>query len=115
MTLILGFGFLFGQMVAWRSLRVEGFYLERNPSSAFFYLLTGTHALHLTVGLIALTGNGRSTLAENADVVLDVTVEREACPLNLAPTTSTTAMLALMDALAVAAMRLRPTDYPFVL
>src|SRR5437763_348185 len=43
-TLILGFGFLFGQMVAWRGLRVEGFYLERNPSSAFFYLLTGTHA-----------------------------------------------------------------------
>ena len=54
MTLVLGFGFLFGQMVAWRTLRVEGFYLERNPSSAFFYLLTGTHALHLTVGLIAL-------------------------------------------------------------
>jgi len=54
MTLVLGFGFLFGQMIAWRSLRVAGFYLERNPSSAFFYLLTGTHALHLTVGLIAL-------------------------------------------------------------
>jgi cytochrome c oxidase subunit 3 len=54
LTLVLGFGFLFGQMIAWRTLRVEGFYLERNPSSAFFYLLTGTHALHLTVGLIAL-------------------------------------------------------------
>src|SRR5438270_7111804 len=37
-TLVLGFGFLFGQMVAWRSLQVQGFYLERNPGSAFFYL-----------------------------------------------------------------------------
>lgn len=61
----------------------------------------------LGVKLVAVTGNGASTLAENADVVLDVSVEREACPLNLAPTTSTTAMLALMDALAVGAMHVR--------
>jgi arabinose-5-phosphate isomerase len=61
----------------------------------------------LGVKLIAVTRSRRSTLAENAEVVLDVSVEREACPLNLAPTTSTTAMLALMDALAVAAMRAR--------
>ncbi|MFN3650823.1 MAG: SIS domain-containing protein [Armatimonadota bacterium] len=61
----------------------------------------------LGVGLIAVTGKPGSTLAEAADVVLDVSVEREACPLNLAPTTSTTAMLALMDALAVAAMSVR--------
>jgi arabinose-5-phosphate isomerase len=59
------------------------------------------------VRLIAVTGNPHSTLADNADAVLNVAVEREACPLNLAPTTSTTACLALMDALAVAAMRLR--------
>jgi len=61
----------------------------------------------LGVTLVALTGNLGSTLAETADVALDVSVEREACPLNLAPTTSTTAMLALMDALAIAAMRVR--------
>lgn len=59
------------------------------------------------VKLIAVTGNLGSTLAEAVDVVLDVSVEREACPLNLAPTTSTTTMLALMDALAVGAMHVR--------
>ena len=51
--------------------------------------------------LIALTGNPRSTLAKHSDVVLDVSVKREACSLNLAPTASTTAMLAMGDALAV--------------
>ena len=51
--------------------------------------------------LIALTGNPRSTLAKHSDVVLDVRVTREACSLNLAPTSSTTAMLAMGDALAV--------------
>src|SRR3989338_6819962 len=51
--------------------------------------------------LIALTGNPRSTLAKHSDVVLDVSVKREACSLNLAPTSSTTAMLAIGDALAV--------------
>lgn len=61
----------------------------------------------LGVPLVGMTGKPASTLGENADVVLDVSVEREACPLNLAPTTSTTAMLALMDALAVAVMQAR--------
>ena len=56
----------------------------------------------LDLPLIALTGNMRSTLARAADVVLDVSVAEEACPLNLAPTASTTAALALGDALAVA-------------
>ena len=51
--------------------------------------------------LIALTGNVRSGLAKHSDVVLDVSVTREACSLNLAPTASTTAMLAMGDALAV--------------
>jgi arabinose-5-phosphate isomerase len=51
--------------------------------------------------LIALTGNARSTLAQHSDVVLDVSVTKEACSLNLAPTSSTTAMLAMGDALAV--------------
>lgn len=62
---------------------------------------------HLRVRLVAVTGNLGSTLACNADATLDVSVSREACPLNLAPTTSTTTMLALLDALAVAAMRVR--------
>lgn len=53
-------------------------------------------------GLIAMVGNTKSTIARNADYVLDVSVKREACPLGLAPTTSTTAMLAMGDALAVA-------------
>jgi len=57
--------------------------------------------------LIALTGNPQSTLASLADVVLDARVEKEACPLNLAPTASTTAALALGDALAIAALDAR--------
>lgn len=52
--------------------------------------------------IIAMTGNVDSTLAKHSDVVLDVAVKKEACPLNLAPTASTTAMLAMGDALAVA-------------
>lgn len=57
--------------------------------------------------LVAVTGNPGSTLAAAADIVLEIGVEREACPLNLAPTTSTTVMLALGDALAVAVMQER--------
>jgi arabinose-5-phosphate isomerase len=57
--------------------------------------------------LIAMTGNAESTLAAQADVHLYAGVEIEACPLNLAPTASTTAALALGDALAVALMRAR--------
>jgi arabinose-5-phosphate isomerase len=57
--------------------------------------------------LIALTGNPTSTLAQLADVVLDTRVDKEACPLNLAPTASTTAALALGDALAVALLDAR--------
>lgn len=59
------------------------------------------------VGLIALTGKPQSTLAKAADVVLDVSVPKEACPLNLAPTASTTATLAMGDALAVALLDAR--------
>lgn len=56
----------------------------------------------LGVPMIAVTGNQHSTLARQADVHLSVAVEKEACPLNLAPTASTTVTLALGDALAVA-------------
>ena len=51
--------------------------------------------------LITVVGNHNSTLAKHADIILDASVEKEACPLGLAPTTSTTAALALGDALAV--------------
>jgi arabinose-5-phosphate isomerase len=61
----------------------------------------------LGVTLIAMTGGPRSTLAVHADMVLDSGVEKEACPLNLAPTASTTAQLALGDALAVALLDAR--------
>src|SRR4051812_8843641 len=57
--------------------------------------------------IIALTGNPRSFLAQNAHVVLDASVEQEACPLNLAPTSSTTAMLVLGDALAMVLLEAR--------
>ena len=59
------------------------------------------------VALIALTGSLDSELARHADVVLDCSVEQEACPLNLAPTASTTAQLAMGDALAVALLDAR--------
>jgi arabinose-5-phosphate isomerase len=57
--------------------------------------------------LVAMTGSPDSTLARHADIVLDCGVEKEACPLNLAPTASTTAQLALGDALAVALLDAR--------
>ncbi len=56
------------------------------------------------VSLISIVGNTRSTLARRSDVVLDASVEREACPLNLAPTNSTTVALAIGDALAMTLM-----------
>jgi arabinose-5-phosphate isomerase len=61
----------------------------------------------LGVTLVAITGGADSTLAKHADVVLDSSVDKEACPLNLAPTASTTAQLAWGDALAVALLDAR--------
>jgi arabinose-5-phosphate isomerase len=66
------------------------------------------------VPLIAMTGGLQSSLARHADVVLDCSVDKEACPLNLAPTASTTAQLAMGDALAVALLDARgfkPEDF----
>ncbi|MGN0003368.1 MAG: SIS domain-containing protein [Sphingobacterium composti] len=64
--------------------------------------------------LVGIVGNLNSFLAQQADYVLDTTVEREACPNNLAPTTSTTAQLAMGDALAVCLQTLRQfTDRDF--
>jgi arabinose-5-phosphate isomerase len=59
------------------------------------------------IALIALTGRPQSTLATTADIHLDVSVSQEACPLGLAPTSSTTASLAMGDALAVAVLQAR--------
>lgn len=59
------------------------------------------HLKHLGIPIIAMTGNASSNLASISDVVLDVSVECEACPFNVVPTTSTTATLALGDALAM--------------
>lgn len=64
--------------------------------------------------IIAMSGNGKSTLAKHADIWLDIAVEREVCPNNLAPTTSTLATMAMGDALAVAlieATQFKPTDF----
>lgn len=63
--------------------------------------------LHRGVSVIAIVGNTNSTLAARADIVLDASVDKEACPLNLAPTTSTTVALAIGDALAMAVMESR--------
>ncbi|CAN5912305.1 arabinose-5-phosphate isomerase KdsD [soil metagenome] len=65
------------------------------------------HLRRVNVTLIAITGNNESVLAKNSDIVLNVKVEREACPLNLAPTSSTTAMLVLCDALAMVLLEAR--------
>jgi len=61
----------------------------------------------LSIPIIALTGRTQSTLAKNSDVVLDVSVAEEACPLGLAPTSSTTAALAMGDAVAIALLQKR--------
>ena len=66
------------------------------------------------VAVIAIVGNVDSTLARQSDVVLDASVDKEACPLNLAPTTSTTVALAIGDALAMTLMEdrgLTPEDF----
>jgi arabinose-5-phosphate isomerase len=68
----------------------------------------------LGVPIVLLTGGPGSTLARQCEVVLDVSVAEEACPMNLAPTSSTTAALAMGDALAMALLEvrgLRPEDY----
>ena len=59
------------------------------------------------VAIVAIVGNITSTLARRADFVLDASVDKEACPLNLAPTTSTTVALAIGDALAMTVMKVK--------
>ncbi|HEY2961166.1 MAG TPA: KpsF/GutQ family sugar-phosphate isomerase [Pyrinomonadaceae bacterium] len=69
---------------------------------------------HRGVPLIAIVGNVNSTVARNADVVLDASVDKETCPFNLAPTASTTVALAIGDALALTVMQMKgltPEDF----
>lgn len=66
------------------------------------------------IPLIVMTGNQNSTLAKQADIFINIAVKKEACPLQLAPTSSTTATLAMGDAIAVALMKarnFRPDDF----
>lgn len=74
------------------------------------------HLKHRNVPTIAILGNLNSTLAQQATIALDASVDREACPLNLAPTTSTTVALAIGDALAMSLMQLKqitPEEFAF--
>lgn len=71
-SLLLGFGFLASQLLAWRELVGQGIYLATNPHSSFFYLLTGLHALHLIGGILGLIylalRAGRASVAAAAAV-----------------------------------------------
>jgi arabinose-5-phosphate isomerase len=75
--------------------------ISKSGSTEEFYTLVPI-LKRLETPIVAMTGNQHSPLAERADVVLDVSVEQEACPHDLAPTASTTAALVMGDALAVA-------------
>ena len=80
--------------------------LSKSGASDELFALVG-HLKRLGVPIIALTGNPESALARQSDVVLDVSVTEEACPETLAPTASTTAALALGDALAVTLLEVK--------
>lgn len=77
MTLVLGLLFLFGQWTAWKQLAASGFYVSSTPSSSFVYLLTGTHAVHLMGGILALFVASIAALFRKASarrsIVIDVT------------------------------------------
>lgn len=81
---------------------------QSGSSNELLALLPGLK--HLGCPIISMSGNPNSPLVEAATVALDVSVEREACPLGLAPTASTTATLALGDALAIALLGARGFD-----
>jgi cytochrome c oxidase subunit 3 len=76
-TVILGLGFLSGQVMAWHDLGRRGFYMASTPSSSFFYVLTGVHAIHLFGGVVAmlyaLAAVFRSRPLERRRIVVDVT------------------------------------------
>lgn len=74
---VLGFAFLAGQVMVWRQLEASGVYISTNPSSSFFYLLTGTHAVHLAGGVLAMLYAASTSLLhkslETRLLVVDVT------------------------------------------
>jgi cytochrome c oxidase subunit III len=76
-TLLLGLGFLAGQLMAWHELGRRGFYVASSPSSSFFYVLTGVHAIHLFGGVVALlyalAAVFGSRRLEKRRIVVDVT------------------------------------------
>ncbi len=76
-TVVLGFGFLIGQWMAWGELHNRGFYVNTNPSSSFAFLLTITHAVHLAGGIVALLWAATTTLRrkplEAQRIVVDIT------------------------------------------
>ena len=76
-TLVLGLGFLAGQWMAWNQLARQGIFISSNPSSSFFYLLTGAHAAHLVGGVLALAYAATTAVLSHAwerrRMVVDVT------------------------------------------
>jgi cytochrome c oxidase subunit 3 len=76
-TVLLGFGFLVGQWLAWGELKARGFFVDTNPNSSFVYLLTAAHAVHLAGGIIALMWASVTSLlhrpVEGRRIVVDVT------------------------------------------
>lgn len=76
-TAVLGIGFVVGQWLAWRELAAQGIYISSNPSSSFFYLLTGSHAVHLAGGVLALLYAGAASVLrkplETRGLVVEVT------------------------------------------
>jgi len=75
-TVLLGFGFLVGQWLAWGELKARGFFVDTNPNSSFVYLLTAAHAVHLAGGIIALMWASVTSLlhrpVEGRRIVVDV-------------------------------------------
>lgn len=75
-TVVLGLGFLVGQWLAWKELGNRGFFVATNPNSSFVYLLTGTHAIHLAGGIIALLWAAYASLRhkaiESRRIVVDI-------------------------------------------
>jgi len=75
-TVLLGFGFLAGQWMAWGELKARGFLVSTNPESSFIYLLTAAHAVHLAGGIVALVWASVSSLLrkpiEDRRIVVDV-------------------------------------------
>src|SRR6266568_725289 len=77
MTVVLGLLFLTGQWIAWRQLAALGYYVSTSPGSSLIYLLTGTHAIHLMGGVLALLVAGAASLlgrpGATRNIVVDVT------------------------------------------